>query len=252
MSLRLVLLLASATLFAGPARAQLFSYDREAPRPTQAVAFIYVPVDFNYTGGGEPIDRFDFDDVAYGLQYTRPGLQIAVMLGNHRPPGATADEDLQLIDASLFTWGEIGLTRELSGGANRIFIPIALHSGHRRVAVEDEAETAIDAFSVTVIGIGTGVGFNLEHGMMQVVARATPAIGIATRSFGDATGSSTLFDGDVSLHIGPLIGRFGLHFGYAYRSQRWNVGSSDLLEDVAEDYFDYSGSTHLVRAGISF
>ena len=49
-----------------------------------------------------------------------------------------------------------------------------------------------------------------------------------------------------------LIGRFGLHFGYAYRSQRWNVGSSDLLEDVAEDYFDYSGSTHLVRAGISF
>jgi hypothetical protein len=252
MSPRLVLLFTAIAFVPGPARAQLFSYDREAPRPTQAVAFAYVPVDFNYTGGGEPVDRFDFDDVVYGLQYTRPGLQIAVLLGNHRPAGATAEEDLQLIDASLFTWGEIGLTRELSGGANRIFIPIALHSGHRRVAVEDEAETAIDAFSVTVIGIGSGLGLNLERGKVQVVARAIPAIGIATRSFGDATGSSTLFDGDLSLHVGPIVGRFGLHFGYAYRSQRWNVGSSELLEDVAEDYFDYAGSHHLVRAGISF
>lgn len=234
------------------ASAQLFSYDREAPRPTQTLSFVTSAIDFNYDGGGDPTDRFDFDGLAYGVQYTRPSLNVSVLIGSHLPDRAPEDEKLQLIDASLYTWGEIGLTRDLSGGLNRVFVPILLHSSHRRVAVEEEADTAVDAFSVTVLGIGTGIGFNGQFGFVQIEARATPIIGIATRSFGDATGSSTQFDGDLMLHFGPVVGRFGLSVGYAFRSQRWNVGSSDLLEDESEDLFDYAGSQHLFRAGISW
>lgn len=239
-------------LLPGSAFAQLFSYDRESPRPTQAVSFLTSVIDFNYDGAGDPEDRFDFADLAHGLQYTRPNLHVSFLIGGHLPEGATDDEKLQLIDAALYTWGEIGLTRPLSGGLNRVFVPILLHSSHRRVAVEDEAETAVDAFSVTVLGIGTGLGFNGQIGKVQIEARATPLIGIATRSFGDATGSATQFDGDLMLHFGPLVGRLGLSVGYGFRSQRWNVGESDLLQDATDDLFDYAGAQHSFRAGLSW
>lgn len=252
MSAPSVALLAAFLGFAPVAHAQLFSYDREAPRPTQSLNALVAPVDFNFSGGGAPVDRFDYDDVVYGLLYTRPGLHVSVLFGRHLPEDAPEEERLQLIDAAFFTWAEIGLSRSVSGGENRVFIPVVLHSSHRRVAIADEADTAIDAFSVTMLGIGTGIGANAQYGKVQIVARATPIIGIASRSFGDATGSSTLFDADLMMHFGPLVGRFGLSVGYGFRSQRWNVGSSDLLQDVDEDVFDYAGSLHSLRAGISF
>ena len=231
---------------------QLFSYERESPRPTQSLTAVIAPIDFNYDGDETPTERFDFADLAWGVQYTRPSLHVAVLYGTHVPDGHPDDDRLRLIDASLSTWGEIGLSGTRSGGVNRLFIPIVLHSNHRRVALASEAETSVDAFSITVIGIGTGLGFNGQFGSAQLEVRATPIIGLATRSFGDASGSSTQFDGDVMLHLGPFVGRMGLSIGYAYRSQRWNVGSSDLLQDASDDFFDYAGSQHLLRAGISF
>lgn len=252
MSRRLFVLVVMLTGIQVPVYAQLFSYDREAPRPTQSLVAVLAPIDFNYRGDGEPSDRFDFDDLAYGAQYARPGLNVTVLIGRHRPAGASSDETLQLIDAAFFTWGEIGLTSKLSEGENRLFVPVVLHSSHRRVAVDGEAQSAIDAFSVTVLGLGTGLGVSGQTGKVQLVARATPVIGFATRSFGDAAGSSTLFDGDVLVHFGPLVGRVGLSVGYGYRSQRWNVGSSDLIQDVENDFFDYAGAQHVLRAGLSW
>ena len=254
MMLRLILILALAWASApGLLCAQLFSYESESPRPTQAISGTVGYVDFEYAGGGTPSERFDFDDAVYGILYSRPNVQVSVLVGTHEPQNPAFDQDrLQLIDAAFFTWGEIGLSRKLSGGTSRLFIPILLHSNHRRVAKEDEATTAVDAFSVTVLGIGTGLGAIGQLEKLQVEARATPVIGIATRSFGDATGSSWLFDGDLLVHVGPLLGRFGFSVGYGFRIQSWNVGTSDLIQDVEEDFFDYSGLQHTARLGLNW
>lgn len=246
------ILLIAATAIASlpvPATAQLFSYEREGPRPTQSLSFLTAAIGFSFDGESDPETRFDFDARAYGAAYTRPSFSAWLLLGADEPVGT---DRLRLIDASISTWAEIGLSPSPSQHRNRAFIPVMLHSNHRRVAGADAGNSAVDAFSVTVLGIGTGFGFNGHLGRLQIETRATPVIGFATRSFGDATGSSILFDGDLLLHFGPLLGRVGLSAGYGFRTQRWNVGGSDLLQDEEDDLFDYRGSMHLFRAGINW
>jgi len=234
------------------ASGQYFSYHRDPPRSTQSVTATYAAVDFSHAGELDSELRFDYSGPAYGAQYSRPNLQVAILFGNQAPVGRPEAENLQLIDASLSTWGEIRLTGGHSDNRTRFFIPILVHSNHRRVSgASQPVLSSIDAFSVTVIGIGTGAGFNGTRGKVQLEARATPIIGFATRSFGDATGSSRLFDGDVLLHFGPLAGRIGLTLGYGIRTQAWNVGASNLLEEV-DDLFRYRGHHHAFRVGINW
>ncbi len=235
-----------------PASAQLFSYEEEAPRPTQSLSFAYHLIDFTYTGGADSIATFDYVDPGYGLVYTRPNLFVSIALGNTRN---AASENVQLLDASFFTWGEFRLSRGRGSRQRHFFIPIALHSHYRRVSHNEDvlAEASADAFGVTVLGLGTGLGFSGQLGKrVQLEARATPVIGLAARSFGDATGSARIFDADATLHFGPFVGRLGLSAGYGFRVQVWNINASSLFPDAARDFYDYRGQQHTFRVGINW
>lgn len=231
--------------------------------PAQALTVTYAPVAFDFDGTPR-LDpdvaagsRFDYDGPAYGLTYTRPGFQVGVLYGQapraYTAPGGEAP-DLRLLDVSLLTYAEALRLVGDEEGARRLFVPLGLVSTYRRVARADDAagENLIDAFSVTVLGIGSGLGAFVAAGeRAQFAARVMPALGFASRSLGDSNGSSRLLDADATLYLVELAGRFGLSVGYTFRFQRWNLGLSDLL-NLDDDAFDYVGRQHALRLGLTW
>ena len=245
--------LLASLLLADTALAQQFSYGIGGPRAVQSLSFGYTVVDFRYDGDGSPRTSFAFSEPAYGAVYTRPNLQAAIAFGE-QPAADTAFDGRprRLVDASLTTWGE-WLLGGTVGGPARVFVPIALHTDYRRVSQRGEESSLAESFNVTVLGLGAGLGFEGRFGeRLTLEARATPIIGIAVRNFGDSAGNARLLDADVQLHAGQLAGRFGLSLGYGYRYQIWNGTSSTLLQDLAEDLFDYRGSQHVFRVGVNW
>lgn len=251
-------------LMAWPLRsagAQMFSYDPDPPRVVQSVSFTYTAVSFRYAGDGAPSPSFEFDAPLFGATYTRPNFHVTFGYGRDEqpapssgcdpdpcPPGVT---DLRMLDASITTWGEFRVAGR--PGSSRLFIPIAVHTGFRRVAPDGLEDSLVDAFNITVLGIGTGVGGAVELGEgLQLEARATPLIGLALRAFGEAAGSSRLFDGHVQLHAPALVGRFGLSAAYGLRAQAWNVSASQLFPDTQDDLFDYTGMLHAFSLGLNW
>ena len=161
-------------------------------------------------------------------------------------------ENLRLLDLSLTTWGELGLGG-MSTGRSRAYIPIVIFSNYRRISPQDAGSTLLDAFNVTVFGLGLGLG--LESVLGEKVffeARANPGIGFATSSLTDAFGSTYLIDADGKLHLAQLFGAVGLSLGYSFRFQVWNVNSSNLFPDAADEFFDYKGRQHLFRVGVNW
>lgn len=254
-------LLATVLLPVTGAAAQMFSYNPDRPRAVQSASFTYSLVDFRYDGEGSPTPSFAFEGPLYGVAYTRPNFHVTLGYGIDErsetpavcdtPPCAPTTVDLRMLDASITTWGEIRIAG--TPGRTRLFVPIALHTGYRRVAPEGLEDSLVDAFNITVLGIGTGLGGVAElGGGFLLEARATPIIGLALRAFGESAGSSHLFDGHVQLHAPSLIGRFGLSAGYGFRGQAWNVSASTLFPDTHDDLFDYSGSMHAASIGVSW
>ena len=247
--------LAMLACTAASVQAQLFSYGTDQPRATQALSFGYALVDFEHNGDSTLTPSFDFSHPAFGAVYTRPSFFLSVAFG--AGDNATAD-DLQLVDVSLFTWGEFRLAGQ--GEQHRLFLPVALHTQHRRVSQGGSLfDAPASAFNVTTIGLGAGLGYGGALGKrVQLETRAMPVIGLATRSFGDATGHSRIFDADAQLHLGPFVDRFGLTLGYTFRVQVWNLDASNLLDPSREeasgldDLFDYRGSQHVLRAGLNW
>jgi len=239
-----------------PLCAQLFSFEVEQPRPVQSLAAGYFLIDFTYDGDDLPAFTFNVDEPAYGLVYTRPQFLVTAGIGGQeagQQPGdvvAADTVDLRLVDLSLTTWAEVQVLPEMTG-STRLIVPIVLHSNYRRVAPRGD-DTLLEAFNVTVLGLGTGLGLSRELGRGLFDARVHPIIGLATTSLGDALGSARLLDAHVQLFSPPLAGRFGLSLGYTFRTQVWNVDASDLLEEFTGDLFDYRGQMHLLRAGLSW
>lgn len=234
-------------LFAGEAHAQMFSYGFDRPRAIQSVSFAYQIIDFSHRGDEAPEPSFEYDGPAFGLHYTRPNLTAGVAYG-----ADGSDRDMRILTASILTWGELFL-----GGSGRrqsgFYVPIAIHTDYRRVAPRGSENSVVDAFNVTVLGLGIGAGYASQFGKtVHLQARAIPAIGLALRAFGDATGSSRLIDTDLRLHVVDLIGNAGVSLGYGFRTQVWNVGSSDLLQELENDLFDYGGSAHVFTIGVSW
>lgn len=239
-----------------PASAQFLSFDADQPRTVQALMAGYYLVDFTYDGDVEPAYTVNFSEPAFGLIYTRPSFMLTAGIGNQKAGQqegsvVVADTvDLRLVDLSLSTWGELYVLPDLLGHT-QLFIPILLHSDYRRVAPRD-SDSSLDAFNVTVLGLGAGVGLGQSIGELVFEARVTPIFGITTSSFGDALGNAQLVEADVQLHTGRIAGRVGLSVGYSFRAQRWNVNASNLFAEFTEDLFDYTGRTHLFRAGINW
>jgi hypothetical protein len=238
-----ILMLASTQV--SDAAAQMFSFDRERPRPVQSLSFGYTIVHFDFNGSGIPNPSFEFEGPIYGAVYTRPNMVATLGYG-----ADDSDRDLRLLDASITTWGEFRLADSRRG---RLYIPIELHTNYRRVAPEGEEDSLVDAFNITVLGLGTGLGYHLYIGDALVLdLRAMPIIGLALRAFGDSAGSSRLFDASAHLHRPRVAGRFGLSAGYGFRVQVWNVGASSLVPQGGDEIFDYAGRHHLLMLGISW
>lgn len=252
--LRCGLLLAVASIVIPPeaARAQQFSAGNDDGAPVQALSFGITAVDFRYDGRGTPRTSFAFEGPAYGVVYTRPNLHLALAFGAQAGRDAGGDpRTLRLVDAALTTWGAFLQPRRKA--ATRFYVPVALHTGYRRVSPEGEENSLTESFNTTVVGLGAGVGLAQRLGRQgRLAARATPIVGLATRAFGDGVGTSYLLDGDVQLDLGPVARRYGLTLGYGFRYQVWNGGKSGLLGEVTRDLFDYRGLQHSFRAGIGW
>lgn len=260
-ALPFALVLAALFLPARDADAQMFSYAPDRPRAVQSLSFTYSVVDFRYDGAGAPLPSFEFNGPLYGATYTRPNFHVTLAYGSDErtstatdcdpAPCAPTSVDLRMLDASVTTWGEIRLTGTPDKG--RLFVPIALHTGYRRVAPQGLEDSLVDAFNITVLGLGSGLGGVAElGGGLRLEARATPIIGLALRAFGEAAGSSYLFDGQLRVHAPGLVGQFGLSAGYGFRLQAWNVSASQLFPTTHDDLFDYAGHSHAASIGVSW
>ena len=240
--------LAVLLLLAPQASAQgFFDGSRRAVQSVGAAVFL---IDFEFAGDEDPLFSFDYTAPAYGVVYTRPNFVLTAGYGQQQ-----ADDDeqeaLRLLDVAVSTWG--ALYGAQLGEGTRGFIPIVLFSNYRRVAPRGSGDSLTDAFGVTVLGLGAGVGltqFVGEYGMLEV--RVHPVFGLASSSLTDAIGSARLLDADAQLHLGRVFRRAGLSLGYTFRLQVWNVNASNLFPDLTEDLFDYRGRQHLVRLGINW
>ncbi len=233
-----------------PAAAQFFSFDGGADLAVQSVSAAYSLIDFSFDGEEEPLLVFDFDQPVYGLVYARPRILITFFVGD-QDADDQGRQDLRLLDVSLATWGELYL-QGLGEGRTRVFVPILLFSNYRRVAPRGDA-TEFDAFNVTVLGLGAGLGLRRAFGEAVLFeTRAHPIFGLSSSSFVDAVGTAHLFEADAQLHLARLLGRLGLSLGYTFRSQVWNVNASDLFPDLTDELFDYRGRQHLFRLGVNW
>ncbi len=245
----LTLLLAASLLLPGTAAAQ---FGGVGGPPLQGLTVGYGWVDFCFDGDGDPQPSFDFAEPVFGVAYARPRLHLSLAFGSQAAPvGSVGGRDLGLLDVALTTWGDLFTLYAPEEGGTRLTLPLLLHSNFRRVSPEGE-ETSLTSFSVTTLGLGTGLAFSSRLSRrVHIEARATPIFALATRSFADGTGTARLLDADALLLAGPFFGRLGLALGYGFRGQVWRVGSSDLFRDVTVD-LDYRGTLHFLRLGVSW
>lgn len=226
----------------------MFSYGADRPESVQSLSFGYHMIDFSHDGSASPDATFDYTGPAYGALYTRPNVRASIAYGSD---AEASDRDLRLLDAFIMTWGDLWLTS--SGPGTGLAVPIAIHTNYRRVAPEGSEDSLVDAFNVTVLGLGAGLSYAAGLGRtIRLDARALPGIGLALRTFGDSAGSSYLFDATVGAHAIHLIDRFGLSASYRFRTQVWNVGASEILGEQLDDLFDYSGTEHVLTLGINW
>ncbi len=245
-----ILWAAALLLWPGRASARQVSF-RSGAQAVQSLSAGYSLIDFEFDGDEAPLFLFDFDQPAYGFVYTRPRFLVTFAVGDQGGDDE-GRENLRLLDVSLTTWGELRLAG-MSTGRSRAYIPIVFFSNYRRVSPQGSESTLLDAFNVTVLGLGLGLG--LESVLGQTVlfeARANPVLGFATSSLTDAFGSAYLIDADAQLHLAQLFGAVGLSLGYSFRLQVWNVNTSDLFPDATDEFFDYKGRQHLFRVGVNW
>lgn len=220
--------------------------DRALGQPLDArigLSVAFVPVHFELDHPN-PTVAFDFEEPVYGLVFTRAGLHASVYRGN----STSGSRDFDLFDINIAIQGEL-LGDRFEGQS--FFVPLMLHSTYRRVRrVEQNSEFA--AFEYTGIGLGAGIGLRHQLGSMGIVARATPGIGIATRSFGASGGRTTLVDSDIELRFDRLTSRFGLLVGYGFRLQNWRVGGPDAFDAAGSGKVTYRGSNHALRVGLTW
>ncbi len=246
-----LLMLLVAIIFPGISAAQMFSYGGTERRSVQSLSFLTYFIDFEYNGSGDPNSRLDFSEPAYGVTYNRPGFSAAVVWGSSEREPGTAAGNLNIVDASVTFWGNI--IRSRSGSEMQFGVPIVIYSGYRSVDPSLSASPN-DAFSYSVLGIGTGATFSTQIGSkLWIDLRAWPVIAMSFRSFQGFSGSSWLVDSDAQINIVDFLGTFGLNFGYGYQWQVWNNDESNLVTGpIGREQFDYKSGQHMLRVGINW
>lgn len=217
------------------------------PEAYQSVTPAYIGVDFTFDGGELPESSFEFVEPVWGVVYTRPGFAFSAARGRQKASDA---DDLTLTDVLLLGYGAFTPFRSESRSFE-LLLPVGLSSGYRKVS-RDSDDSVIQAFEFTTLSIGAGLGFGHRTEKTNLLVRAMPFYGLATRSIGNENGSTTTFDADVELGIGPLTDRFGVTLGYGFRWQKWNLKASAFFEGISNETFDYSGTMHTFRVGLLF
>jgi hypothetical protein len=230
-------------------QAQMFSYGGTMRRSVQALSFTTYFINFEYDGRGDPVNRLDFSDRAYGVMYNRPNFAAAIVWGS--PDAEFSEGSLNLVDAVVTFWGNI--YRTAPAEASQLSIPIVIHSGYR--SVDPPFSTSPnDGFNYTSLGIGGGLSLHSEiSGHFWIDVRAWPVMSLTFRSFEGFAGSSFLVDTDAQVHVIDVFGSVGISVGYGFRYQDWNNDETGLPGGgLREDQFDYKSSQHMLRAGINF
>ncbi|NNF04310.1 MAG: hypothetical protein HKN17_07575 [Rhodothermales bacterium] len=217
------------------------------PQAYQSIAPAYIGVDFTFDGGELPESSFEFVEPVWGIVYSRPGFSFSAARGVQ---DASDSDDLTLIDVLLLGYGAFTPFRSETR-AFELLVPVGLSSGYRKVS-RNSASSVIQAFEFTTFSIGAGLGLGHRTEKTNLLIRAMPFYGLATRSIGNENGSTATFDTDVELGLGPFSDRIGVTLGYGFRWQKWNLKASALFEGISDETFDYSGTMHTFRVGVLF
>ncbi|MDG1754495.1 MAG: hypothetical protein P8H65_05915 [Rhodothermales bacterium] len=212
--------------------------------PSQRAGLMMSTLDFKFVGNAPSELVFAFTNPTYGVFYSRQEIFFSYTRGAQDLSGG---DRLVLSDATMSGWAPV---RPFKGDTPRkldVFFPLGLNSDFRKI-VRTKGSTEIDAFEYTVVAVGAGVGFGIETGAGYLSGYALPFFGIASRSFGNDTDTSAIVTANAEWLSRPFLGRFGVSVGYGYRWQKWysDVG------DITGDSFDYVGSKHTVRIGLSY
>ncbi|PIQ63431.1 MAG: hypothetical protein COV99_02785 [Bacteroidetes bacterium CG12_big_fil_rev_8_21_14_0_65_60_17] len=202
-------------------------------------------IDFYFDGSDTDEPVFDFNEPAYGVAYSRPGFLARFARGSQD----SGEDDLRLTDFMITASGAWRPWPRATGFQPTV--PLGVHSGYRRVS-RDEDRGTFNAFEFTTLAIGAGLGAEANGARARWRLRVIPMIGIAQRSLGTDTGSSTMLDANTHVTLGPLNDQFGISVGYGFRWQAWDVDASDFNEAATDDTFDYTGTMHTFRIGILF
>ena len=211
----------------------------------QSVAVGYFPVDFAYAGDAPASLRYDFSQPAWGVIYARRGMQASAAVGSQ-----SGQPSLRLTDISVMTWRRLIVQQ---ARRTEVYLPAILAFGYRLVSPRSDSGESLEGYNATSLSIGLGAGLNYYMRDSRYVSlRAWPSIGVVTSTFTDAYGVVYQSEADAQLHLADIFGRFGLTVGYSVRYQIWNVNTSTILSDVADELYDYNGIMHTVRAGVNF
>lgn len=226
----------------------MFSQRSEQPRAVRSLSAGYQWTTFRYNGAREPTESFDYEAPAYAISFAQSNMEASIAFG-HQNAGAGL-RDLRLLDAELFLWGGFPIT---TSRTFRLYLPLVLHSGYRSVDEREQDLPSIDAFNLTTLGLGTGVGLESTLGRrIQLRGQITPLAGLALRTLEGTAGRTWLLRGKAQLHIPRVIRRYGLSIGYTYRYQRWNIDASDLFPTISDDLFDYKNRQHVFHVGVNW
>jgi len=218
--------------------------------PGQTITAGYYNVDFEHSGDSNPAVRYDYTRSAFGVAYTNPFLSFGLMYG---PPAGADTAQVRLLDVSLGTQGSLNLSRKNEAARVRLFVPLGLSGGYRRIRRATSAGRT-DQFDMTVLALTGGMGARARMSKKAgLELRVAPGAGLATRSFGDATGLAYQLDADARLTLAQVAGRYGLHVGYGFRFQGWNMRLSSVLRSTLPgDIYDYRTRQHGFRVGVAF
>ena len=243
MRLGLVLLL---MLPVGVASAQ-FQYGG-GPRGARSAGPMLSLVDFNYEPEGVPEVAFSYANPAYGLFYSRQGFVVRLMRGAGDAPDGG---NYVLVDGQLQAWGTYRPFKGSGEGGVDVFLPLGIHGDYRQLRVEGTAESGT-VFDVTVVALQGGLGVALPVGRTDLALRAAPFFGIASRSFGNETGSSAGYSVDAEWATPELKGRYGLYAGWGFRWQRWLLSAASALVRPESDNVEYRSTVHAFQVGLTF
>lgn len=205
-------------------------------------------VDFSFEPSQAPDASFSFSNPAYGLFYSRQGFAFRMMRGSEDLADGT---ELVLVEGQMQAFGALRPFANQDDASIDLFFPVGIHGDFRRVR-KSGGDVDGTVFEVTVMAATTGIGLTAPVGKSDLSIRSMPFFGVASRSFGNDTGTSAGFSADVEWASPDLRGRFGFYAGWSYRWQRWLLNAATVIATPESQNVEYRGSMHAIQVGLTF